>query len=130
MVPWRDVTCFDSVHFRVPAFWTWQRSGKLWAFWREGEDPESGCGRLFVTHHVVETDGDAGRQSARLQRRSRDETVDGRRLHSHRWDGVAFDGISLPSRSNLGAGGQAMIELKSPMRLVLTRSSCRPPICG
>ena len=40
MLPLKDVTCIDAVHFRVPAFWAWQRSGKLWAFWREGEDPE------------------------------------------------------------------------------------------
>ena len=95
MVPLKDVTCFESVHFRVPAFWTWQRSGKFWGFWREGEDPESGSGRLFVTHHVAETDGEAGRQAEKLGRHSRDEEVDGRVLRSHRWDRVAFDGQQL-----------------------------------
>ena len=44
---------------------------------------------------MAETDGEAGRQSEGLQRHSRDETVDGRRLRSHRWDRVAFDGQLL-----------------------------------
>ena len=43
---------------------------------------------------------------------------------------VALAGIKRPKRSSLGAGGQAIIELKSPIRLVLTRSSCLPPIWG
>ena len=95
MVPLKDVSCFGSVHFRVPAFWTWQRSGRFWGFWREDEDPESGSGRLLVTHHVAVSDGEAGRQSEKLGRHSRDRAVDGRVLRSHRWDRVAYDGQQL-----------------------------------
>ena len=43
---------------------------------------------------------------------------------------VARSGIKAPKRSSFGAGGQAMIDWKSPIRLVLARSSCRPPIWG
>lgn len=95
MIILKEVTCFDAVHFRVPEFWTWQRSGKLWAFWREGEDAESGSGRLFVAHHAVEMDGEASQAAEKLGRHSRDEEVNGRQLRSHRWDRVGFDGQRL-----------------------------------
>jgi len=68
MVPLKEVTCFN---------------------------PESGSRRLFVPHHVLGSDGDAGPQSEKLQRHSRDGEVDGRLLRSHRWDRVAFDGEQL-----------------------------------
>src|SRR5690349_9429832 len=62
MVPLKDVSCFEAVPFRVPAFWTWQRKGKLWGFWRNDESPDADTGCLWVAYEVIEVDrGSPGR---------------------------------------------------------------------
>ena len=92
MVPLKDASCFEAVHFRVPAFWTWQRKGKLWGFWRNDESPDADTGCLWVAYEVIEVDRDPLGGQPACARYIRDGDEGGERLRFHRWERHAFEG--------------------------------------
>ena len=92
MIPLKEVTCFDRIHFRVPEFWTWQRKGKLWGFWRNDESPDVDTGCLWVAHEVFEVGRDPRGGPPTWARYTRDDEEHGERLRFHRWDRHASEG--------------------------------------
>src|SRR5260221_4215419 len=92
MVPLKEVICFDCMHFRVPEFWTWQRKGKLWGFWRNDESPDADTGCLWVAYEVFESDRHPAAGEPACTRSTLDGEQGGERLRIHRWERHAFDG--------------------------------------
>ena len=95
MIPLEDVTCFDCVHFRVPAFWTPQPDDGRWRFWRAGETPQTATGALTVVYRAYDIDGEATPDQPGMSHHSRDGEANGVAVRAYRWDRFAVEGRFL-----------------------------------
>ena len=95
MIPLKDVTCFDCIHFRVPEFWTERPGDVRWRFWRDGETPDTASGSLTVVYQAHDVDGEATPGQPGMSHHSRDGEVNGKPMRSYRWDRFAFEGRFL-----------------------------------
>jgi hypothetical protein len=92
MIPLKDVTCFDCIHFRVPEFWAEEPGDGRWRFRRQGEMPNTATGFLTVVYQAYDVDGEATPGQPGMSHHSADGELNGRPMRSYRWDRFAFEG--------------------------------------
>src|SRR5260221_11369226 len=134
MIPLKDVTCFDSIHFRVPEFWTEEPGVGRWRFRRNGETSDTATGSLTVVYQAHDVDGEATPGQPGMSHHSRDGEVDGRPMRAYRWDRFAFEGRFFTATifSYLLPLGQVdrpdMVELRDALDREIRGALFMPPL--